>query len=102
LQFAGIVAGLERERDELKRELVALREETRDQHDFPPRDSPPSHEFREKIRHAMDTLRNKNKHISQLLNDVEVCLRLASAAWIRWKIHKNFVADCREGKRNPP
>jgi hypothetical protein len=65
------VAQLEREKAELQRELVALQNESSEQHSTTQRAESP--EFSAKKQQEMaDIIRQKNKHISQLLNDVEV------------------------------
>jgi hypothetical protein len=65
------VAQLEREKAELQRELVALQNESIEQHSTTQRAESP--EFSAKKQQEMaDIIRQKNRHISQLLNDVEV------------------------------
>ena len=65
------MAELQREKAELQRELMALQVEGSEQHSITQQiDSP---EFSAEKQHKMaDMIRQKNKHISQLLNDVEV------------------------------
>jgi hypothetical protein len=65
------VAQLEREKAELQRELVALQNENSEQHSTTQRDESPEFSA-EKQQEMADMIQQKNKHISQLLNDVEV------------------------------
>jgi hypothetical protein len=72
LQIAGQVAQLEREKAELRRELVALQSESSEQqHSTTQRAESPEFSA-EKQQEMADVIRQKNRHISQLLNDVEV------------------------------
>jgi hypothetical protein len=65
------VAQLEREKAELQIELVALQNETSEQHSTTQREGSPEFSA-EKQQEMADMIQLKNKHISQLLNDVEV------------------------------
>lgn len=65
------MAQLEREKAELQIELVALQNETSEQHSTTQREGSPEFSA-EKQQEMADMIQLKNKHISQLLNDVEV------------------------------
>lgn len=68
--YASQVATLEREKLELMRELTALQEETTENRSKGLRDSP---EFSpEKQEELTETIRQKNKHITQLLDDIDI------------------------------
>ncbi|XP_069705746.1 centrosomal protein of 290 kDa isoform X2 [Periplaneta americana] len=69
-KFAGQVAQLEREKAELQRELSALQSESSEHHSALQRTDSPEFSA-EKHQEMADMIRQKNKHISQLLNDVE-------------------------------
>lgn len=62
---------LEQEKKELRRELSALQREVRDQHDTKVHPSS-SDQAVEKLEELMESVRQKNRHITQLLNDIEV------------------------------
>lgn len=65
------MAELQREKAELQRELMALQIEGSEQHSTTQQTDSP--EFSAEKQHKMaDMIRQKNRHISQLLNDVEV------------------------------
>ena len=71
LQLESQLAVLENDRLLLKRELSALQEEIQDQHKDVESDA---QEPKKKHRQLVESLRQKNKHLSSLLNDVEVVL----------------------------
>lgn len=63
------LASVENDRLQLKQELSALRDEIQDQHKNVESDS---QESQKKQRQLVESLRQKNKHLSHLLNDIEV------------------------------
>jgi hypothetical protein len=69
--LAGQVAELQREKAELRRQLIALQNEGSEQHSITQQTDSPEFSA-EKQQKMADVIRQKNKHISQLLNDVEV------------------------------
>jgi hypothetical protein len=69
--LAGQVAQLQREKAELQRELMALQNEGNEQHSTTQQTDSPEFSA-EKQQKMADMIRQKNKHISQLLSDVEV------------------------------
>lgn len=71
LQFAEQVAQLEREKADLQRDVVALQNEGSERHSTTQRDESPEFSA-EKQQVLADMIQQKNKHISELLNDVEV------------------------------
>ena len=68
-QLESQLAGLENERLQLKQELSALREEI---HSQQKEIEPQMGESQKKFQQLVESLRQKNKHLSTLLNDVEV------------------------------
>lgn len=63
---------LEREKGELRSELAALQRETIEQQEARLQSESPKVNA-VKQRELIDTIRHKNKHISQLLIDIEAC-----------------------------
>lgn len=63
------LASVENDRLQLKQELSALRDEIQDQHKNVESDS---QEPQKKQKQLVESLRQKNKHLSHLLNDIEV------------------------------
>ncbi|PSN58155.1 hypothetical protein C0J52_01000 [Blattella germanica] len=90
-KFAGQVAQLEREKTELQRELIALQNEGSEQHSTTQRSDSP-----EKQQEMAEMIRQKNKHISQLLNDVEeqnVALRSQVQELVEQKLRRDSQLD---------
>ncbi|KAJ9574107.1 hypothetical protein L9F63_008521, partial [Diploptera punctata] len=90
-KFAGQVAQLEREKLELQRELIALQNESTEQRNTVQHlDSP------EKQQEMAELIRQKNKHISQLLNDVEeqnIALRTQVQELVEQKLRRDSQLD---------